>query len=200
MESECASLHSSNNLGYSVMMSDLDNLLLGKTGTINSLQQEVNNPPTILYAPNVSAIRYDLNLYTEFLKFIACLPTCKSIKNTSNDSKLLKKLNNGEIFPVLRIDNAPGISIWNRKGLLNSMVDGLVVIEPIRGVNETYQIGSNSKSMVNRPVNDNSTRIFNYSNDSPPVATHDACALCSKSRNDNVTHARMNTLKGTIKG
>lgn len=199
VESESASSCSSNNQGYSSVMSDFDNLSLRKTKTVTSLQSEITNLPTILYSPNVSAIRYDLNLYTEFLKFIACLPACKSIRDTSNDSKLLRRLNNDEISPILRIDNAPGISIWNRKGLLNSMVDGLVVIEPISGVNETYQIGSNPLTMINRPVNDNSTHLFNYPNNSPPVATHDPCALCGESRDDNVTHARMHTLKVQLK-
>lgn len=195
MESESASIYTSNNQRHSMMISDFDNLSLRKTKTINSLQSEFTNSPTILYSPNVSTIRYDLNLYREFLKFIACLPTCKSIRESSNDSKLLRRLNNDEISPILRIDNAPGISIWSRKSLLNSMIDGLVVIEPISGVNETYQIGYYSPTITNRFVNDNSSHLFNYPNDSPPVATRDSCALCGESRDDNVTHARMHTLK-----
>lgn len=198
MESESASIYNSNNQRYSTVVSDLDSLSLRKTKTENSLQSEFPSSLTVLYSPNVSAIRYDLNLYQEFLKFIACLSTCKSIRDSSNDSKLLRRLNNDEISPILKIDNAPGISIWNRKSLLNSMMDGLVVIEPISGVNETYQIGYYSPTM-NRSVNDNSSHLFNYPNDSPPVATHDSCALCGESRDDNVTHARMHTLKVQVR-
>lgn len=194
MEPDSGSIYSSSNQRYSVMLTDSDNISLKKITTTNSFQSEIISTPTIVYSPNVSAIRYDLSLYTEFLKFIASLPFCKSIKDTSNDSKLLRRLNNDEVFPLLKLDNAPGISLWNRKGLVNAMMDGLVVIEPISGVNETYQIGYPSPS-TSRSSIDKTRNLFSYPADSPPVATHTACALCGEDSSDNINHARMHMLK-----
>lgn len=194
MEPDSALSNNSSNQRHSVVMSESDNTSLRKSTTSNSYQSEIINPPSVIYSPNISAVRYDLSLYTEFLKFINKISSCKSIRDTSTDSKLLRRLNNDEISPLLKIDNAPGISLWNRKSLLNAMIDGLVVIEPISGVNETYQIGYASPSL-NIPSGDKSPHLFNYPTDSPPVATHDSCALCGECRSDNVTHARMHTLK-----
>lgn len=194
MEPDSALSNNSSNRRHSAAMSDSDNMSLRKSTTSNSFQSEMSNPPSVIFSPNISAVRYDLNLYTEFLKFINKVSSCKSIRDTATDSKLLRRLNNDEISPILKIDNAPGISLWSRKSLLNAMIDGMVVIEPISGVNETYQIGYSSPSL-NIPSGDKSPHLFNYPTDSPPVATHDACALCGECRSDNVTHARMHTLK-----
>lgn len=187
---------------YSVVLNESDNgsgKSLNRVSTAGSLQpKEQEN--VILYSPNVTAIRYDLSLFNEFLKFIAVLPYCKSIRESASESKLLRRLVNDEIQPVLRIDNAPGIGWLAKKSLLQQMIDGLVVLEPLSGVNETYQMGyrtaSGTTPQLNKAdPNGKESHLFNYPANSPPVAVHGPCALCGENRDDIIEHARMHVLK-----
>lgn len=216
MEPDSASIYSSSNQIYSVGTSDNDNMSIKKTPTSTSFQSEIVTAPSVIYSPNISAVRYDLNLYTEFLKFIALLPSCKSIRDTANESKLLRRLNNDEISPILKIDSAPGIGLWTRKTLLNAMIDGLVVTEPLTGLTETFQFGYASPSLnklsdeifpsSNKPSDgklsssaksseDKPHGLFKVKDDSAPLAWRESCALCGECRNDNLVHARMHDLK-----
>lgn len=187
---------------YSVVLNDSDNgsgKSLNRVSTAGSLPtKEQEN--VILYSPNVTAIRYDLSLFNEFLKFIAVLPYCKTIRESASESKLLRRLINDEIQPVLRIDNAPGVGWLAKKSLLQQMIDGLVVLEPLSGVNETYQLGyrtvSGTTPQLNKAdPNGKESHMFNYPANSPPVAVHGPCALCGENRDDIIEHARMHVLK-----
>lgn len=184
---------------YSVVISESDVMSLKKTVTNNSITSE--NVPfqnAIIYSPNISSIRFDLNLYTEFLKFLAVLPVSKTLKDTTNDSKLIRRIVNDEITPVLKIDSAPGVSWLAKKYFLNHIIEGLVIIQPLSGINETFQMGSSSTSSpaLSRPSFERKeSHLFNYPIDSPPVAVHEACALCGECRDDIVQHARMHVLK-----
>ncbi|CCF58044.1 hypothetical protein KAFR_0D03960 [Kazachstania africana CBS 2517] len=164
-----------------------------------SLSNEVGDPSNKgVYSPYISTIRYDLALYNEFLKFIAVLPYCKNLKDTSSESKLMRRLINDEIQPILRIDSANGIGWLAKKSMLTLMIDGLVVIEPLSGVNENYQLGHVSSSdQSNRPSMESKreSHLFNYPTDSPPVAVHEPCSFCGENRDDILEHARMHVLK-----
>lgn len=168
----------------------------------------------IFFTPRVSNIRYDLPLYEEFIKFISALPHCKTIKQTATDSKLLRRLVNDEIQPVLKLDNANGLGWVVKRTLLPMMMEGLVKIEPISGVNELYTHSSshpaNSNNNNNKLTKTTSTstsasddlklakrtsHLFSFPTDSPPVAVRESCAFCSESRDDKIEHARIHTLK-----
>lgn len=74
------------------------------------------------------------------------------------------------------------------------IIDGLVVVEPLSGVNATYQIGYNSSSPAKQATS-NMPKMFKFPLDSPPVAVHAACSFCGESRDDIIEHARMYILK-----
>lgn len=151
---------------------------------------------TPLFSPYVTTVRYDLNLYNEFLKFVAVLPQCSSIKSTANESKLLKRLVTDEIQPVLRIDNASGIGWLVRKTLLTSMMEGHVVVEPLSGINEAYQLGYETNQNDAEENGDTELpHMFNFPLNSPPIAVRDPCAICSEKRDDIIEHARMYVMK-----
>ncbi|CCH58336.1 hypothetical protein TBLA_0A05430 [Henningerozyma blattae CBS 6284] len=165
----------------------------------------------IIYSPNISDIRYDLPLYGEFLKFVAVLPFVKNIKQTTNDSKLLRRLVNDEIQPVLRLDNADGLGWVVKRTLLTQMMEGLVMVEPLSGVNELYTHSRNRRSATsnnttgstrdisgkdtNGSSNQKNSHLFNFPTNSPPVAVHEPCAFCNEKRDDSVQHARIHLLK-----
>ncbi|CAI6633599.1 CFF_HP2_G0039290.mRNA.1.CDS.1 [Saccharomyces cerevisiae] len=181
---------------YSTILSDSatsSSTSLNKVPTSYSLaSQDIYSG--IVYSPSISSIRYDISLYNEFLKFVAALPRCENIKATSTESKLIRRLVNDEIQPILKIDNASGIGWLVKKTLLSLIIDGLVVVEPLSGVNSTYQIGYNSSSPAKQATS-NMPKMFKFPLDSPPVAVHAACSFCGESRDDIIEHARMYILK-----
>ena len=135
-------------------------------------------------------------LYAEYLKFLAVLPNCETLQQTSSDSKLIRRLVNYEITPVLRLDNASGVGWLLKRNLLNLMMEGSVSIEPISGINETYRTGYSSPS-----INDTSnaetknSHLFSRPVNSPPVAMLEPCAFCSEQRDDILEHGRLYILK-----
>ncbi|KAL3230450.1 Rab guanine nucleotide exchange factor SEC2 [Nakaseomyces bracarensis] len=171
------------------------------TGSFKNISRKMSNASfeacgSPLYSPFVTTVRYDLNLYNEFLKFVAVLPHCSSIKSTSTESKLLKRLVTDEIQPVLRIDNASGIGWLVRKTLLTSMMEGQVVVEPLSGINEAYQLGYETHQTDSQESeNVELPHMFNFPLNSPPIAVRDPCAICSENRDDIIEHARMYVLK-----
>ncbi|SMN19866.1 similar to Saccharomyces cerevisiae YNL272C SEC2 Guanyl-nucleotide exchange factor for the small G-protein Sec4p [Maudiozyma saulgeensis] len=187
---------------YSTVLNDSDTIsgrsLNKVTTSSSSITKDADN--VVLYSPYVTTIRYDLTLFNEFLKFIAVLPYCKTIRETASESKLLRRLINDEVQPVLRIDNAPGVGWLAKKSLMQKMIDGLVILEPLSGVNETYQIGyrnadGNTSKPLKQDANSKESHMFNYPANSPPVAVHGPCAFCGESRDDIIEHARMHVLK-----
>lgn len=187
----------------SLIVNDTTNsssISLNKSSTANSNRVHEQNLGPI-YSPNITSIRYDLSLYTEFLKFIAILPHCESIKETASESKLLRRLVNDEIQPVLRLDNASGLGWIVRRTLMSLMMEGLVVVEPLSGLNENYQFGYASPPLVGNAANTSGNNVikdshlFHFPSDSPPIAVHDKCSFCAESRDDIIEHARMYVLK-----
>ena len=201
LQTENSSNGTASNLG-SIIMNDSVNLSsysLNKVPTSNSFSvQDLSH--FAIYTPRVPAIRFDLYMYDEFLKFIAVLPYCDSIKQTASESKLLRRLVNDEITPVLRLDNANSLGWLIKRTLMTMMIEGLVVIEPLSGVNETYRTGN---TFPNVKINQSFTKsfenkgfhLFNFPADSPPVALHEPCAFCGECRDDIIEHARMYVLK-----
>lgn len=183
--------------------------------------RHIEPPLGPIFSPNITAVRYDLGLYHEFLKFLAILPDCQDIKETSSDSKLLRRLVNDEIQPVLKLENASGIGWIVKRSLINLMIEGLVAVEPISGLNEKHQHGYSSpmlsqhnkmggsanNSVENSPATTTKVEhsrsnsvtknlhLFNYPSDSPPIAVRDKCAICGECRDDLVEHARLHLLK-----
>ncbi|CAI4049377.1 guanine nucleotide exchange factor SEC2 SKDI_14G0610 [Saccharomyces kudriavzevii IFO 1802] len=181
---------------YSTILSDSatsSSTSLNKVPTLNSFASQ-DMYSGIVYSPTISSIRYDISLYNEFLKFVAALPQCENIKATSSESKLIRRLVNDEIQPILKIDNASGIGWLVKKTLLSLIIDGLVIVEPLSGVNATYHIGYNSSSPVKQSTA-NMPKMFKFPLNSPPVAVHAACSFCGESRDDIIEHARMYVLK-----
>ncbi|AAS54042.1 AFR670Wp [Eremothecium gossypii ATCC 10895] len=151
----------------------------------------------LLFTPAVQSLRYDIPMYTEYLRFLAVLPMCKSIRDTRHDSKFLRRLVSDEIQPVLRLDSATGLGWLVRRNLMNLMIEGLVVVEPLSGINETYRMGyaspqTHSHSKSSEPA---AVKMFTYPVNSPPVAIEAPCAFCSEARNDILEHGRLYVLK-----
>ncbi|AET37342.1 guanine nucleotide exchange factor SEC2 Ecym_1085 [Eremothecium cymbalariae DBVPG len=170
----------------------LDKEALGNPGLIYDHHHHMN----LLFSPLAQSLRYDIPLYTEYLRFLAVLPMCKGIKDTRHDSKFLRRLVLDEIQPVLRLDAASGLGWLVRRNLMNLMIDGLVVVEPLSGINETYRIGYASPQSNSHKVTEvDNAKMFNYPSNSPPVAIQDPCAFCSESRNDILEHGRLYVLK-----
>ncbi|CEP64349.1 guanine nucleotide exchange factor SEC2 LALA0_S11e02080g [Lachancea lanzarotensis] len=168
--------------------------------TMNALTGTLSTSDTVIFSPYLKSLRYDLSLYNEFLKFVAVLPECSSIKDTTSRSKLLRRLVNDEIQPMLRLDNASGVGWYVRRNLMNLMMEGMVIIEPVSGINETYRLGHGANSAVNSPQLPKSDKfkdphLYNYPADSPPIAIQDPCAFCSEGRNDILEHGRLYLLK-----
>ncbi|CCE62119.1 hypothetical protein TPHA_0B04500 [Tetrapisispora phaffii CBS 4417] len=172
---------------------------LKKMSTTTSFQSQQEVVNYAIFTPKITNIRYDTFLYNEFLKFVAVLPHCNSIKNTSAESKLLRRLISDEIHPVLRLDTSNGLGWLTKRTLMNQIVEGLVVIEPLSGINETYRQSalyevSISKSSI-KSDQITKAKMFNFPADSPPIAVRDPCAFCDESRSDCIGHARMYMLK-----
>ncbi|CDO92758.1 unnamed protein product [Kluyveromyces dobzhanskii CBS 2104] len=150
----------------------------------------------VLFSPPLHSLRYDVPLYTEYLKFLAVLPSCESLSHTTTESKLLRRLVHYEINPVLRLDNASGLGWLVKRNLMNIMMDGLVSIEPISGINETYRTGYTSPNVSDSPAVENKdSHLFSRPVNSPPVAMLDPCAFCGENRNDILEHGRLYILK-----
>lgn len=189
--------HSSKNVSISdsAMSSStsIERSTTNQTSTYENLQAA---PSGLLFSPLIQALRYDVPLYTEYLKFLAVLPECETIHQTSSDSKLIKRLVNYEILPVLRLDNASGIGWLTKRNLMNLMMEGLVSIEPISGVNETYRSGYASPTVTDTPNSEsNESHLFSRPLNSPPVAMLDPCAFCGENRNDILEHGRLYVFK-----
>ncbi|AGO10843.1 AaceriAFR670Wp [[Ashbya] aceris (nom. inval.)] len=151
----------------------------------------------LLFTPAVQSLRYDIPMYTEYLRFLAVLPMCKSIRDTRHDSKFLRRLVSDEIQPVLRLDSATGLGWLVRRNLMNLMIEGLVVVEPLSGINETYRMGyASPQTHSHNKFGDAATvKMFTYPVNSPPVAIEAPCAFCSEARNDILEHGRLYVLK-----
>lgn len=150
----------------------------------------------VLFSPLLHSLRYDVPLYTEYLKFLAVLPQCENLQQTTSESKLLRRLINYEISPVLRLDNASGVGWLVKRNLMNLMMEGLVSIEPISGINETYRTGYSSPSIPDSPeVENKDSHLFSRPVNSPPVAMVEPCAFCGENRNDILEHGRLYIFK-----
>ncbi|QEU60231.1 Sec2 [Kluyveromyces lactis] len=150
----------------------------------------------VLFSPLLHSLRYDVPLYTEYLKFLAVLPQCENLHQTTSESKLLRRLINYEISPVLRLDNASGVGWLVKRNLMNLMMEGLVSIEPISGINETYRTGYSSPSIPDSPeVENKESHLFSRPVNSPPVAMVEPCAFCGENRNDILEHGRLYIFK-----
>lgn len=148
--------------------------------------RQLEPPLGPIFSPNITAVRYDLGLYHEFLKFLAVLPNYEDIKDTASDSKLLRRLVNDEIQPVLKLENASGLGWILKRTLINLMIEGLVAVEPISGLNEIRQYGYSS------PMLNQKSRMGGNSNDnlesSPATASNASTTTkTDHSRRDSAT-------------
>lgn len=166
---------------------------LEKSVLKNSMPASVN--VDAIFSPTLQSVRFDTEMYSEFLKFIAVLPHNDSIYSTKNDSKLIKKLLKEEIEPALKIDSAKGIPWAARSRIIPAMMAGEVAIEPFSGINETFRYNTNSSSNPKKSDSLSDTKMFKYPKDSPPVAVDEPCSFCFESRSDILEHNRLYCLK-----
>lgn len=200
LDSESSSIAPTNKTSGSSDNVTSSNVSIEKTITTTNSVNEYNLPSNCaVFSPILPSLRYDLTLYNEFLKFIAVLPLCSSIKETTSHSKLLKRLVHDEIQPILRLDNASGLGWFVRRNLMSLMIEGLVVVEPLSGINETYRVGYSSPRLGDSTVlqgeKDSDSHLYNYPVNSPPIAIQAPCAFCSESRNDILEHGRLYVLR-----
>ncbi|GMM35737.1 hypothetical protein DASC09_030620 [Saccharomycopsis crataegensis] len=138
----------------------------------------------LLYTPPVQCLRYDLELFGNFVNFAKNRISKPGEDDSGHsadfkDTRFYKRILHDDIQPTLKLDIAPGVSFLQKRSLMSAIVNGRVTIEPIASVNESFKR--------------NSAIISNAS--SKPVATPDPCSICGESRNDSLQHARLYMLK-----
>lgn len=159
--------------------------------SLNQLQLQQQQP--VIYSPTTDSIRFDLDQYQEYKKFIKAIRQSDSIRHT--DTKFLKRLIADDIEPALRIDLAPGIGWLSKRSLLASIIDGRVSIEPISGINETYRLNFQNNANNKPSENEVQSNLYSYPAHSPPVAINEPCSLCGEERNDILEHSRLYIMK-----
>ncbi|CUM68402.1 uncharacterized protein PRCAT00006125001 [Priceomyces carsonii] len=151
----------------------------------SEFESELDN---IIYSPTIKAIRLDLpNYQHDFKIFIYTIikPTFQfdllSLKNTKFFRRVWMEELENSISSIPSMSNANFINRWQKgKTFWNLLVEGKAIIEPIKGVNETFKLTYKGAS-------------GSYNN--APVATKEPCSFCAESRNDNLEHARLYSLK-----
>lgn len=139
---------------------------------------------SIIYSPNISSIRFDLNNFNlDFKIFVYELIKPDFQLDLSHLKNLIffKNIWTNEIENCINhIPSIPSNTLLNRwqkgKTFWSCLIDGKVSIEPIKGTNENFKITYKGNKM-----NDKIT----------PVAIQDPCTFCGESRNDNLEHSRL---------
>ncbi|CAI5757111.1 unnamed protein product [Candida verbasci] len=137
----------------------------------------------LVYSPQLSNIRLDLNNFNkDFKSFIYTLikPDFVLDLNHLKNLTYFKHIWNFEIensilhIPSLSSNNTI-FNKWNKNKLFwNSLVEGRVQIEPIKGVNESFKLSYKGSS-----------------NNTIPVAIEENCSFCGEFRNDSLEHHRL---------
>ncbi|CUM46225.1 uncharacterized protein AC631_00040 [Debaryomyces fabryi] len=161
----------------------------------NNTEEDVDSNPqkyakqleTIIYSPNVGAIRFDLSQYQQDFKvFIYTIikPEFHMDLTALKNLKFFRSVWSEELensFPIIpNLANSNFINRWQKgKNFWNLIVEGKAVIEPISGVNETFKLAYKGDKL-NKDV---------------PVATKDPCSFCGQSKDDILEHSRLYSLK-----
>lgn len=143
---------------------------------------------SIIYSPQVNAIRLDLNNYKQdFKQFVYTLinPNFQFDLIHLKTLPFFKKIWHDELenslstIPALPNSSAL-LNRWQKgKTFWGSMIDGRVSIEPIKGINESFKL----------------TYRGSIHSNSPPVAIQDPCSFCEEDRTDSLEHCRLYYLK-----
>jgi len=152
-----------------------------------NLQKYAKQLETIIYSPNVGAIRFDLSQYQQDFKvFIYTIikPEFHMDLTALKNLKFFRTIWSEELensFPIIpSLANSNFINRWQKgKNFWNVIVEGKAVIEPISGVNETFKLAYKGDKL-NKDV---------------PVAIKDPCSFCGQSKNDILEHSRLYSLK-----
>lgn len=139
-----------------------------------------------LYSPNVKSIRLDLKQFqSEFKPFIFHLikPNFQFDLQNLKTLRFFKKIWNDELENSIQTPHLASTNFINRwqkgKSFWNYIVEGKAIIEPIKGVNETFKLTYEGQS----------------THKAPPVATRLPCSFCGESRDDTLDHCRLYSLK-----
>ena len=153
----------------------------------NDLQRYTKQLETIIYSPNVGAVRFDLSQYQQDFKiFIYTIikPEFHMDLTTLKNLKFFRIVWSEELensFPIIpNLANSNFINRWQKgKNFWNLIVEGKAVIEPISGVNETFKLAYKGDKL-SKDV---------------PVAIKDPCSFCGQSKDDILEHSRLYSLK-----
>lgn len=140
---------------------------------------------SIIYSPNISSIRFDLNNFNlDFKVFVYQLIKPDFQLDLSHLKNLIffKNIWTNEIENCINhIPSIPSNTLLNRwqkgKTFWSCLIDGKVSIEPVKGTNENFKITYKGKTKLNEKI--------------APVAIQDPCTFCGESRNDNLEHCRL---------
>lgn len=142
---------------------------------------------SIIFSPTVKAIRLDLPNYNDdFMNFIYTIvdPSFTFDLNSLKTLRFFRRIWTDELensFPTIpNLTNSNFINRWQRgKTFWNFLVEGKLVIEPIRGINETFKLMYKGEKIRK----------------DHPVALRDPCAFCGESKEDMLEHCRLYSLK-----
>lgn len=143
---------------------------------------------TLIYLPNVRAVRFDLENYQQDFKgfiFQLIKPEFTFDLATLKNLRFFRKIWTDELensIPNIPTLNTSFMNRWQKgKNFWNLIVEGKATIEPVSGVNETFKLTYKGKSKTQEV----------------PVALMDPCAFCGEAKEDVLEHARLYTLKLT---
>lgn len=141
-----------------------------------------------VFTPSINAIRLDLPNYNkEFKGFIYTLvkPDFPLELATLKKMRYFKTVWTEDLEPSFKALPSVfgGTSLMNRwqnsnRGFWNYVTEGKAIIEPVKGINESFKLA--------------------YKGQGPkgaPVAITNACGFCGESRNDKLEHSRLYFLK-----
>ncbi|RCK63155.1 Rab guanine nucleotide exchange factor SEC2 [Candida viswanathii] len=139
---------------------------------------------SIIYSPNISSIRFDLNNFNlDFKVFVYQLIKPDFVLDLSHLKTLnfFKNIWTNEIENCINhIPSIPSNTLLNRwqkgKTFWSCLIDGKVSIEPVKGTNENFKLTYKGTKMNDKIA---------------PVAIQDPCTFCGESRNDNLEHCRL---------
>lgn len=142
---------------------------------------------SIIFSPAVKAIRLDLPNYNDdFMSFIYTIvdPSFTFDLNSLKNLRFFRRIWTDELensFPTIpNLISSNFINRWQRgKTFWNFLVEGKIVIEPIRGINETFKLMYKGEKV----------------HKDHPVALRDPCAFCGESKEGMLEHCRLYSLK-----
>lgn len=153
-----------------------------------------NQLHSVVFSPNINAVRLDLNNYNQDFKgFVYTIIKPEFTFDLANLLKLrhFKKIWTEELeHSIPTIPPLPAASIMNRwqRGtkFWHYIVEGRVSIEPVKGINEIY------RSAYRKNTSGNTGSVYTSQ---APVSIREPCSFCGETRDTVLEHSRLHYFK-----